>query len=1352
MDSLQANDDDRYRMCRHLLKGSAFTFLYTAQATNWTSLRSALLARFHRQVSYFEVYDQLRVRHRKPNETTMQYITEMQFIAAKASVPDSDLIPLIIAGMRGHSQYVATFAGIRTLADLFGHIPSYDRLVSADLAMGPSGQSASTSAQPPRRPSANQSATQSAGTSKQEVTCYNCNGKGHYSAECTRPRRPIGSCFTCGSMKHKNPDCPIRKKMVGAVCGPPQNNDGNQEPKPDEDDNDEEMARGLGNLDWVSVSFNDSIDEGTHFNSIRPLFDSGSPTSFIRRSVLPSDFRLDKASKSDYNSLNQNPIYIYGKTNCFLRLYGFVRLISVFIVSDHTMPYDILIGRDTLATFHISLQINIAALIQENNTAMSLKNINKELSLKIKKKLCTSVSAVCSSRLCAFSTYLANYENNTNTGNSVDSSIILAPPDALHTIDDTSNTFDSSVLAIDTSCNSDSTYDIDPLLGNSVSDSIRQLILDNYVNIDPSDVCIPDYELHIHLENEVPFYTHPRRLSVAEKMAVREILKDLLDKEIIRPSESPYACPLVLVPKKNGEKRMCIDYKALNKLMIRDNYPLPLVDDCLEYLSNKKVFSLLDLKSGFHHVKVAPNSVKYTAFVTPEGQFEYLRMPFGLKNGPAVFQRYINKILKPFIDSGKIMVYMDDIMVATKTLDEHTTLLAELLRCIATNGLQLQLGKCQFAYSTVNYLGFVVSADGIKPGNEKLRAIQLFPVPISTKNVHSFIGLCSFFRRFISGFSQIASPLYRLLQKDAVFDFSEECHKAFNHLKKLLTSAPVLAIYDSTKITELHTDASKIGFGAAIMQKQNDNKFHPVAYFSKTIGKHEINYHSFELETLAIVYALERFRVYLEGIPFTIVTDCNSLVASFNKRDVNPRIARWMFEFARYNYEVRHRHGNKMGHVDALSRNPVIAFVDTSEVDFQLRLTQNRDPVIAQLKDTLTTIDSTVYEMIDGIVYKRGRDGRRLFFVPQEMEQPLIRQVHERLGHFSLDKCYERIKARYWFPGMKDKIDTFIKNCIKCIMHSAQPKPSERSLYSIPKKPIPFDTIHLDHFGPLPSVISKKKHLLVIVDAFTKYVRLYPVNSTSTKEVCCALEKYFEYYSRPTRIVSDRGTCFTSSDFMSFTETHNIQHVKVAVASPQANGQVERVNRVLKNMLGKLTEPTQNADWTKKLREVEYALNNTVSRSIGTTPSKLLFGVEQKGPEVDLLSEYLDDQDLSTEIRDLTVLRDQASACILKSQEYSQKWWEQHCTSAKTYNTGDFIVIRHVDTSVGHNKKFLPRFRGPYIIHKVLPHDRYVIRDVEGCQITQMPYNGIVEAKNLRLWKSIESATAPIETPNPSSP
>lgn len=293
-----------------------------------------------------------------------------------------------------------------------------------------------------------------------------------------------------------------------------------------------------------------------------------------------------------------------------------------------------------------------------------------------------------------------------------------------------------------------------------------------------------------------------------------------------------------------------------------------------------------------------------------------------------------------------------------------------------------------------------------------------------------------------------------------------------------------------------------------------------------------------------------------------------------------------------------------------------------------------------------------------------------------------------------------------------------------------------RDLHSIPKTPIPFHTIHADLCGPLPSILSKKKHILVITDAFTKYSKLYAVTATSTKEVTMCLNKYFEYYSRPTQIITDRGSCFTSLEFSSYLNDNNIAHHKVATGSPQANGQVERMNRILEPMLGKLSEPDRQSNWTKVLSNVEYAMNNHVSKSTKFTPSILLFGTEQKGKDIDVLTEYLQEKnDINLINRDLKKIRATADTNIKASQKMNECQHAKKSVSPPKYQLNDFVVIKNNDTTAGINKKLAPKYKGPYKISKILPNDRYIVSDIDTFQVSQIPYNGTIEAANIKSWK-----------------
>lgn len=902
------------------------------------------------------------------------------------------------------------------------------------------------------------------------------------------------------------------------------------------------------------------------------------------------------------------------------------------------------------------------------------------------------------------------------------------------------------IFAIELDNEFSETYDINPKLNSFHREEILKIIEFDYLDLPNIPEVDHNYEVKIKLTSDIPVSLSPRRLSYADRLIVEATIKKLLTAGHIRPSNSPYSFPLVLPPKKNGEKRMCVDYRPLNKIMVRDGYPLPLIDDCLERLEGKRYFSVLDLKNAYHQLEVARECIPYTAFVTPFGQYEYLRLPYGLKIGPSVFQRFMNWVLQSFIEERVVVVYMDDVTIATTTIPEHLDVLKRLLRRFAELRLEVKVEKCHFCYSEIELLGFSVDQYGIRPSNRHLGNIKHFPVPTNTDQVHKCLGLFSYFRRFIPSFSHIAKPLKNLTKPGAKFVFDESCMVAFITLRDKLITPPVLALYNPQKETELHCDASSDGFGGILLQKQTDNKFHPIAYFSQRTTAVESRYHSFELETLAIIYALRKFRVYLEGIPFRIITDCNSLTMTLNKKSINARIARWALELGNYDYTIQHRSGQLMGHVDTLSRYPmvtitnsensdqIIALVNPDDIDMQLQITQNRDEDIVRIREKLESEPVSHFALEDGLVYRQTDDGHLLLYVPKEMEDHIVRHIHEQTCHMGISKCMDQLRMHYWFPKMHERVERFVKNCVKCLMYSIPPQSYNRTLHHIPKKPIPFDTVHIDHFGPLPSIVSKRKHIFAVVDGFTKHIKLYAVNSTSTKEVCACLDKYFEHYSRPRRVVSDRGTCFTALEFGSYLLDNNIEHVKIATASPQANGQIERGNRILKSLLAKVTEPVQHSDWVKMLTRVEYAINNSVHSVTRQTPCELLFGVNQRGRDVDTLAEYLDDKHFSASDHDLTTMRKRASERIETYQEKSSERYANKHKPAITYKEGDFVMIRNVDTTIGSNKKFIPKYRGPYCIHRVLPNDRYGIRDIENCQVTQLPYDGIVEASRIRLW------------------
>lgn len=409
--------------------------------------------------------------------------------------------------------------------------------------------------------------------------------------------------------------------------------------------------------------------------------------------------------------------------------------------------------------------------------------------------------------------------------------------------------------------------------------------------------------------------------------------------------------------------------------------------------------------------------------------------------------------------------FLDDILVPSENIQDHLKTLAEVFRRLRDAGLEIRKEKCFFLQTEITYLGYKINQNEIRPTNEGVQGVVDFPVPTTTRKVHAFVGLAGYFRKFIRNFSIIAKPLYNLLKKDEPFKFGVKELEALEKLKNILSNGPVLAIYNHTYETELHTDASKWGFGAMLLQKQEDKLFHPVFFFSKRTDQHEEKLHSFELETLAVIHALKRFRVYLHGVNFKIVTDCEALINTLKKKEISPKTYRWSLYLQEFDYKIEHRKAEKMVHVDCLSRNFEINVIVENTLEERLTVGQGKDKDIKELRDRLEKSNVPLFEMRNGLVYRK-HNKEMLFVVPTELESNVIRASHDDFGHQGIEKSYAHLSSIYWFKNAKEKVKEHIKNCLKCITYSPNRGKSEGILYNIPKKSEPFDTIHINFCGP----------------------------------------------------------------------------------------------------------------------------------------------------------------------------------------------------------------------------------------------------------------------------------------------
>ncbi len=439
-------------------------------------------------------------------------------------------------------------------------------------------------------------------------------------------------------------------------------------------------------------------------------------------------------------------------------------------------------------------------------------------------------------------------------------------------------------------------------------------------------------QLEIDTGDATPIRQPHRRLPLAVRQEVARQLKGMQEAGIIKPSNSPWASPIVLVRKKNGTLRFCVDYRKLNAVTRADTFPLPRIDDLLDQLGCSKYFSTLDLAAGYWQIPLCPESQDKSAFVTHQGLYQFQVMPFGLRNAPAVFQRMMQRVLmglNPEEGPDFVEVYLDDVLVFSQTLEAHLHHLTLVLDRLVEAGLKLQPSKCYFAREEVQYLGHLITPSGLKPNPERVSAVKEFPVPQCIKEVRQFVGLASYFRRFIPLFASIAHPLHSLTRKGEAFNWTPACQTAFDTLKQRLVEAPVLAYPNLDKSYTLETDASSKGLGAILSQEQHDGKLHPVAYASRALSNPEKNYGITDLETLAVVWSISHFHAYLYGNDVTVYTDHSAVKPVLETPSPSGKHARWwtkVYSRGVKTVKIIYRAGKENIGADALSRKPPAAW------------------------------------------------------------------------------------------------------------------------------------------------------------------------------------------------------------------------------------------------------------------------------------------------------------------------------------------------------------------------------------------------------------------------------------------
>ncbi|WVZ84759.1 hypothetical protein U9M48_031750 [Paspalum notatum var. saurae] len=691
-----------------------------------------------------------------------------------------------------------------------------------------------------------------------------------------------------------------------------------------------------------------------------------------------------------------------------------------------------------------------------------------------------------------------------------------------------------------------------------------------------------------------------------EPKELKTQLQEQLDKGFIRPSSSPWGCPALFVEKKDqGGKRLCVDYRPLNAVTVKNKYPLPHIDILFDQLGGATVFSKIDLRSGYHQIKGREEDIPKTAFSTRFGLYEYLVMSFGLTNAPAFFMYLMNSVFMNELDKF-VVVFIDDILVYSKNEKEHEEHLWIVLSRLREHKLYAKFSKCAFWLKEVAFLDHILSTKGVAVDHSKVEDVLNWKQPQTMTEIRSFLGLAGYYRRFIKDFSKIAKPMTALTQKNAKFAWSPKCEEAFGTLKKLLTSAPVLAQPDITKPFDVYCDASGSGLGCVLMQEGR-----VIAYASCQLRKHEVNYPTHDLELLAVVYALKKWRHYLLGNTCHIYTDHKSLKYIFTQPELNMRQRRWLELIKDYDLEVHYHPGKANVVADALSRKAHCNFIEARPT-VRVLCSQKQDKGMAHIRDEINDKKKACFKLDEGVFWFKNR-----LVVPKDMElrKKILDEAHTSMFtlHPGSNKMYQDLKQKFWWTRMKREIAKYVSECDVCQRVKANHLKPAGMLQPLAVPAWNWEDIHMDFIVGLPRTSKGYDSIWVIIDRFTKSAHFIPVKTTyRTKQYAeLYISRIVSLHGVPLTITSDRGSLFVSRFWEQLQTALGTKLIRSSAYHPQTSGQVERVNQILEDML-RSCALTYSTKWDECLPLAEFAYNNSYQKSLEMAPFEALYGRRQK--------------------------------------------------------------------------------------------------------------------------------------------
>ncbi|KAL4232960.1 hypothetical protein ACF0H5_007648 [Mactra antiquata] len=859
--------------------------------------------------------------------------------------------------------------------------------------------------------------------------------------------------------------------------------------------------------------------------------------------------------------------------------------------------------------------------------------------------------------------------------------------------------------------------------------------------------------------NSPPIKTKTYFTPLKNRQIIDEAVKDMLEAKIIQRSNSPWSSPVVIVTKKDGGKRFCVDFRKVNQVTKKNSWPLPRIDEILAQLGNGKFFSTLDLRAGYWQVELDSSSREVSAFSTSTGLYEFLKMPFGLANAPSVFQELMSIVLEECREFA--FAYLDDIIIFSPTVDEHLRHIQIIFDKLRTHNLKLKIQKCTFLQHETNYLGYVISDKGIKACPEKVKTIREMAAPKTTREARSYLGLIGYYRRLIPSFSTIAAPIIALTRKYSRFKWTPECEESFKTLNRDLTKVPYVAYPDINKGYIIYTDASNDCIAAVLAQEcdpedrilPNIPNERPIFFASHKLSSSQQNFSTIEKECFAVKYFLEKFDPYIHGSKVVLYTDHQPLTYLMSSPMANKRLQKWSLSLSNYDLTIKYIAGRDNRCADMLSRirHPPLSpqeeakiedceeindnayqinLINTTQMDTRqfvsviddeprdnferptfddvtLNMTteQERDDGLNTIKNQLTMTDPpnavNKYVLLNNVIYyltDMDNDPVLRLCIPTHLQSDVLKRYHEELKHMGADKCYDTIKQKYFWKNMYKSILEFISKCVVCNMRAnSQQKPHVNDT-EIPVHA--FAKCSMDITGPLPETLSGNRYILVFMCCLTGWVEAFAIKRKTAENIAHLLiDEIFNRYSSPRVLLSDNGSEMVNEVVKYVTNELNIAKIETSFYSPNSNGKVERFNATLKDILSKTTEENM---WDCGLNAAVAAYRFSPCTSTGFSPFYLLYGREPEFPVDSILRprrRYYGDEDhkimLQTQHKAF-----RAAYQNMKKAKQKQSRLANRDTTEVTYDIGQAVFLKNNTRKSKLDHKYLPYYR---IVEKKSP-------------------------------------------------